>query len=90
MDKISFNLQQEMNASGPASSRIFNIIVNMEKNSDWPEDLRLIIKAGLELEAQEEPIRFVSGKATAEIIEKIAAIPSVQLIELDEEVSIIS
>lgn len=83
MKKISSRLQNRMAAAAPAA--ILRLIVTLSGKADWPEGLKQLAEAGLQVESAEEAIGAVSGKATAESVLRIAALPAVGLVELDEE-----
>lgn len=87
MKKISSSLQGMINDAGPNAETSFKLIVILRENSDWEEGVRLIQEAGLQVESMAKEIRFVSGKAKAADIHRIAEVSAVESVEPDEQAS---
>jgi hypothetical protein len=84
MEKMSPRLQDKINAAGPDPEKSFNLIITLNDSSDWDEGVRLVQEAGLQIDSRMEEIRTVSGKAATTTIQRIAEVPAVVLIEIDE------
>lgn len=88
MEKVSRRLREQL-AAGPASTRLLRLVVTLEKKADWEQGWRQLSEAGLQVIAREEAIRVVFGQAEARTVPKIAQLPVVQLVELDEEAQVL-
>lgn len=82
MGKIDTRLRERMAAAGPDIP--LRVIVTLAEKVNWSEGIRLLENAGLKEIVQEEAVRAVFGKATAEDIDRMAALRPVQVIEADE------
>lgn len=86
--KISPPLMDQLKIAGPESTQALKIIINLDQSVEWSEGLQLLKEAGLEITSQEKVILAVFGKATPGLIWRIAAIPAVSLIELEQQATI--
>lgn len=87
--KFNASLMEQLKAARPAPLEHFNVIINFDPHSDWNENIRLVDDAGLHISSQEEAIHVVFGKGTTEVLWRVAAIATVQLIEFDEQAEIL-
>jgi hypothetical protein len=85
MGKISPRLQEQLQHAALGATQRCHLIVDLAQDADWTEGLRLVKEAGLEVSAQEQAIGAVFGAALPQAIARIAAIPAVRLVELDEQ-----
>ena len=90
MSRISPNLQELISAAGPGSVKPIPVIVTLAKGGDWQAGVCAIRDAGVNISSQEEAILAVFGVATVEAVSRLARLPSVELIELDESARIVS
>ncbi len=90
MEKISPSLQKKIDAARPEEGKIFNLIITLSGGSDWDEGVRLVKGAGLQIDSTAEEIRAISGRAETKAILRIAEVPAVELVEIDEQASAMS
>ena len=88
MEKISPRLQDKIKATGPDMHQSLNLIITLSAGSDWDKGVRLVKEAGLQIDSEMEEIRAISGKAATAAINSIAEVPAVELIEADEQASV--
>lgn len=88
MEKISPRLKEKINAAGPDKEQSLNLIITLTENSVWEEEIRLLKEADFQICSTMEEIRVVSGKARPSVIQNIAKLPAVKIIEFDEQASI--
>ena len=84
MEKLVRSLRERLAAAGPEAG--FRLIVTLAETADWSEGVRRLQEAGLAVDAGEEALRMVFGRAHATDVDRIAALAAVRLVELDEEV----
>lgn len=88
MEKISSQLRDQISAAGSDSNRRLDLIITLNRSSDWLEGVREIQEAGFEVTSHEEAIRVLFGNAAVKAIAQIAAVPVVELIELEQRATI--
>lgn len=85
MERISPRLHAVINAAGPEPVQEFRVIVTLGQEADWNLSLRQIKGAGLKIAGREEAVRAVFGSADVNVIQRLATMAAVELIEPDEQ-----
>ena len=76
MDKISPQIQDMIDTSGPFRDKRLNLIITLAESSDWEEGVSLVLEAGLEIASKVEEIKIVSGTASPTVIRRLAELPA--------------
>ncbi len=61
-----------------------SVIITMNSVNDWPDALRILRDAGLQITSDDKAINVVIGHISTAAIERLAALEQVQLIEPDD------
>ncbi len=84
MGEISPQLKEVMNAAGQEVEMKLDLIISLLDKANWDEGVCLLQEAGLQIDSKAKEIRTVAGKAKITAIQRIAEVPAVMLIEIDE------
>lgn len=82
MGKLSTELERDIQLLA-ADARL-NIMVHLTEDADWSNVLNRLEDIGLTTRAEAKEIHVLSGEASPEGIRRMAALPSVRLIERDQ------
>lgn len=85
MGDISPPLQSLIDAALGAEASHLRVIVTLERAADWEKGVNQVAEAGLHITGQEEALRLLFGRASPEVIRRIAALPAVARVEADEQ-----